>query len=212
MDISKFYEEGHNEPSLFRCGKCGLIYSNEEAAEKCCKPLICSVCGREICQEKGKKEAYYINPLRCRDCYEKDRIAKQEVWTQEHWEEMNKQQDWKYGYIYVNDTFYDGIDEAVSDLACIGLSFEEIKDSLFYVCETLPVPKLDMDQALENAEERMCLEDYDSDRIWKDLDELRTFMDNWNAKQDFDYYKATNIRIQPNDELIQECLKEYEED
>ena len=57
----------------------------------------------------------------------------------------------------------------------------------------------------------MALEDVDSETIWKDLQELRDFVKQWNDKQDYKYYETTDIQVIPNDDLIDECIEEYKD-
>ena len=89
---------------------------------------------------------------------------------------------------------------------------EEIKNSLFYVCQETQVPKINIERELENVEEQMALEDVDSETIWKDLQELRDFVKQWNNKQDYTYYETTDIQVVPNDKLIKDCIEETKDE
>ena len=68
-----------------------------------------------------------------------------------------------------------------------------------------------LERELENVEEQMALEDVDSETIWKDLQELRDFVKQWNDKQDYTYYETTDIQVVPSDKLIKDCIEEYKD-
>lgn len=213
MNPVAYYQENKEEPAFYECGNCKRLFYDKEKAEQCCKPIICSNCGREISQDRTKPmECVYGNdaPL-CFSCWDKQRIAKQEVWTEDVYDQKNKDNNYIYSYVNVNDNFYSDLYEAVSDLASDGLTEEEIKNSLFYVCQETQVPKINIERELENVEEQMALEDVDSETIWKDLQELRDFVKQWNDKQDYTYYETTDIQVVPNDKLIKDCIEEYKD-
>ena len=45
--IKKTSEENKEEPAFYECGNCKRLFYDKEKAEQCCKPIICSNCGRE---------------------------------------------------------------------------------------------------------------------------------------------------------------------
>lgn len=212
MDVKKLFIEGETEPSLWQCGHCGTFYRNEEMATKCCIPIKCSECGKAISQDltTGCREAVYYNndkPI-CYSCYDHLRRAKEEIWSEETYNQKNKANDNKYSYVCVDDNFYSDLYDAIQSLWDDGFTKEEIRDTYFYVCETLPIDKVDIDRELERVEENMCIEDFDRQYSWNGLQELYNFIDEWNKKQTYTYYSATNIQVEPSQETLDEYCKE----
>lgn len=210
MNVIKYFKENAKDVSFYGCGNCGKLFNDENRAEQCCKPVICSQCGKELCQDNTKNKDYVYGkdkPL-CFDCWQKLLISKHEVWTQDTYEQTNKETNYKFSVVRVADEFYDDLYEAVNDLANDGLTEQEIKDTLFEVCEQTPVRRIDIESVLQNAQENMGLQDIDASIIWEDLQELLDFVAQWNKKQDYTYWTVIPKHVIPSEELIKECIED----
>lgn len=208
MEIKKVFVEGETEPCLWQCGHCKTYYKSQEYAEMCCVPIICSECGKEISQDltKGCRECVYgtkEKPL-CFSCYDTKRRAAEEIWSEETYIQKNKETDNKYSYVVVGDDFYTDLFDAVQNLWDDGYTKEEIKDTYFYVCETSPIEKINIDRVLENLEENMDIIDFDRQCSWNCLQELYDFIDEWNKKQTYTYWTQTNIQVEPSQATLDE--------
>ena len=64
------------------------------------------------------------------------------------------------------------------------------------VCDILPVPKIDVNTIEENLCEELAFEDsMDALNQYKDLDELREFINKWNAKQTGTFWQVNGKKV-----------------
>ena len=144
--------------TMYRCSRCHKVSTDKNIAERCCKPGKCRVCGKEL-------EPYY---LLCESCRNKENYEKAE---------KIKISDYKIECIF--DPNYDKYFRDKEELE----DFYECEENYelpewVWGCEETPF-EIDIDSAIENAEESMY-EDFD-DIV--DEKELRDFIKVWNNKQ-----------------------------
>lgn len=202
----KINEEFREE--RYFCGKCGTIYVTKEQAEKCCEDVICLQCGKHLSQDRTKpRDCVYWDkekPL-CYSCWEFNKRQKETVWTEEEYYKQNKENNNKYYPVVVGDDFYSELDEAIVGLWDDGLTKEEILDTLIYVCEEKPYPRIDIDNAVQSAEEEIAIDGYVD---WVDLPALYAFVKLWNDKQTGKYWESTNIQLQVSRETVDRLCEE----
>ena len=201
MNVKELCEKGKEETVLYKCGNCNTYYTDKTIAENCCKPVCCSICGKEISQDKTKcwENVYYVKEKpTCRQCWEKSKLKTVSI------------QEWlntcDCDVVCVNGEIYDSIEDAISYLWSDGLSKEEIKQQQFFVCEKQYIDKINIEDVLYNLEEKLGLEDVNTDTVWKDRQELKDFIDKWNAKQDYYCYHVTNTVLEIPGELVEENI------
>jgi len=159
----------NKEIKVWKCEKCGKSYLSQEVTDNCCKDkkgYTCRACG---CDTK----LYF---LICDTCCNKERFAKAK---------KVKYSEYEVGYLWdENQEKYfrdkDELEEKYEENAFIdSLPFgsKEIP-AWCYGCTEKPF-EIDIDQAIENAEEEM----YDDFDDITDKQELRDFVKAWNAKQ-----------------------------
>ena len=209
MNVKELCEKGKEETVLYRCGNCNTYYTDKTIAENCCKPVFCSVCGKELCQDRTKnRDFYYINPIMCVECKEKERLSKYEVWTEQEYINKNKQENNKYEAVFVDDHYYSDLCDAIQSLWEDGLTKEEIEQQVFQVGQETKLDKIDINRELGNIYENSGLEDCDMETMFVDLPELYDFINKWNAKQDCTYFVGQAIRVIPNKQTINEYCEE----
>ena len=209
MNVVELCEKGKEEVVLYKCGNCNTYYIDKTIAENCCKPVFCSVCGKELCQDRTKnRDFYYINPIMCSECKEKERLSKYEVWTEQEYINKNKQENNKYEAVFVGDHYYSDLYDAIQSLWEDGLTKEEIEQQIFQVGQETKLDKIDINTELENICENSGLEDYDIETMFVDLPELYEFIDKWNAKQGCTYFTGQSIRVVPSKETLDEYCEE----
>ena len=209
MNVVELCEKGKEETVLYRCGNCNTFYTDKTIAENCCKPVFCSVCGKELCQDRTKnRDFYYINPIMCSECKEKERLSKYEVWTEQEYIDKNKQENNKYEAVFVGDHYYSDLYDAIQSLWEDGLTKEEIEQQIFQVGQETKLDKIDINRELGNIYENSGLEDCHMETMFVDLPELYDFINKWNAKQDRTYFIGQSIRVVPSKETLDEYCEE----
>ena len=209
MNVIELCEKGKEETVLYKCGNCNTYYTDKTIAENCCKSVFCSVCGKELSQDRTKnRDFYYVNPIMCCDCKEKERLSKYEVWTEQEYINKNKQENNKYEAVFVGDHYYSDLYDAIQSLWEDGLTKEEIEQQVFQVGEETKLDKIDINTELGNICENSGLEDYDMETMFVDLPELYDFIDKWNAKQNCTYFIGQSIRVVPSKETLDEYCEE----
>lgn len=196
MKVKEVYVKENGKYRLVRwaCGHCGFIHATQEAAEECCKPLICSKCGKEIIRDKksGVFNSYRINPLRCLECAEKDSFNALEIITED---EYNNEM------LIDGDTYYDDLDDFLDS---IDIETPEDIPEFIQVCEKVPVEKINIDNIMEALYENTDLEDPTG--LYIDEKELYEFIAKWNAKQDGYYWTPGNRKLKLSDKSKQYLL------
>lgn len=176
---------GYLKTKNFACGKCHRVYPTYELAETCCKPVTCSICGKVIEREQHRNKdhtcLYYVDgdlekPM-CSECYSRKLDEKVPI------------VEYKGGPVYDGD-FYESMEDY---LDC--MDGEELPEFVME-CEEKPVPKIDINRIEEDLVEQLSFEDsYDALCQYKDLDELREFINNWNKKQTRTYWECTGNKV-----------------
>lgn len=195
------------EQVAYYCSECGRMYIHKEDAEKCCKPIICEKCGKEInrCDKKGNIEAYYINPTRCSACYRQDKWNAMETITEEEYNKLCKEDD-SFGPVFWGDTGYSDLYEA---LECELGDYEKLEDvsDEIELGQWQKMDKIDIRNIIYNEIDNINFEDdVDANQVYKDVNELFDFVDKWNEKQtSYIYYTGINKKLK----ISQETLKEY---
>lgn len=192
MRAQALYKKEENTYKIVKwfCSNCGTIHSNEKDAEECCKPLICSKCGKEISRDRTRPlDCYYINPIRCSSCYLQDRENCKPIISLSQYND-EPILDWDRWFSNLDEFFeyYEDEPECIPEFVEIG-KYE-------------PVEKIDCYSLIENLAERCCLEEtVDVECIYKDIDELQEFIANWNKKQTSLLWVPSGKRLQITQEI-----------
>ena len=161
------------EMQAYQCGKCKKAYGDKEVAEKCCEPTYCPKCGIE-------KPSYYVHCEKCRlenqyNSGNKIPYLKYKI------DKMYDERRNKY-YSDYEEMFEDYSENILSDEDDFTeLTEEQLKSMMpkwLFGCEEVKF-KVNIDPAIENAEEKMY-EEFD-DIV--DREELEQFVAKWNEKQ-----------------------------
>ncbi len=192
MNAELLFKKDGTPADIWSCAACGLVYSprayltdKSEAsdvarrlAEDCCQLLDCEGgCGTQLGpRNKG-------GWLKCQDCRRRDDRAS----------ELKKANSDKVTrhtpatapedvFVYHDDTFFPDIGTflaAAEDVDWVPGDFPAV----VWLCESSK-PQIDADSVIENFAENLELgEDMTADDVCKDVDDLRTAMDVFNAKQ-----------------------------
>ena len=216
MKVEKIYTDNsfNSNFSGYRCSNCGLIYTNEEKAEECCKPVKCSVCGREIVTDKTKCREYYYHDedgnILCSSCQRKRFEDSWEVLTEEeYWKRVHAEGS-TYGPVCDDDKWFTDLSEAIDDLYDSDWweTEEDLKQVRFQVGEIMKPVQLRIDRLLEWETEELNIEDPDCDTIWNDLEGLYKFMKEWNEKQSFRIWDRRNMWVTLSEKTINELLED----
>lgn len=206
MNVKEMIFRGEDETKMYACGNCGLAYSikayacSDEAAhrqalaaaEKCCEPSTCSVCGVEI-------EKYWT---KCAKHREQAKLARAKAVPASEWSgpvfSDDVPGDWGEGYSSCWREMLRCHDdeqawaEADHNAAPSEWTFEPaLPPAYCWPCEA-EVLRLDPDSLLENAVENMH-EDAGDQIV--DADELVAFIEAWNAKQTCTSYYPDYKRV-----------------
>lgn len=164
---------------LYACGKCGTCYSVKmtntatalEEATACCTPRKCSQC------EKPTKGFM----LRCSLC-EGERIHANEEKHLARATKYTVEQAPDGPLFYDDDRFATHIDELLDTLAADDASDDKFP-LVAWVCK-VEAPAVDFDDLVEWLTETLDLaDDFSLSEACVDLEELKTFIAAWNAKQ-----------------------------
>ena len=202
MDVKELYTKNGNEFKLVKyyCGNCGTIHNTAESAAECCESLICSKCGKEIRRNKKTHyfDSYCINPLRCLDCYLKDKFDAMEVITEDKYDDTP---------VFFEDEFYYSLEEFVE---CYQIESAEDIPEFVQLAEKVEVEKINIFDVLQNLEENTDLED--TEDLYKDKEELYEFIKKWNEKQTNYYWVATDKKLKLSEKTKNEMLEIFNED
>ena len=207
MNSKKVFVEGSTEPLCYRCDHCGFMYHNEEDAKKCCIPVTCSICGREISTDKTKCREYFYtveDKVECCDCHRKKIEDSWPTITEEEYWNLVREDNSNFGPVVLGDKWYSDLAEAVEDLTTEDILLEDLKDLRFQVGQIQKPVQLHLDRLLEWEYEDWGLEDYDINSVWEDLPELQDFVKEWNKKQTFRMWDTTNMWVTLSEETIKE--------
>ena len=163
MDAFQLYNEKGTPTGVWCCGKCRKLVlepawrpsgdspkSTQEAAESCCRPPTCVVCGKEM------KPGYDRECSECRDSrYQRERAARQ-LKRLEAAEDVSATYEGPVYYEGTGGDMGEGYHSSVEQLA------ESLYDDGFddpdwaFACESRQL-KLDLDHAIEN----LCSDSYE---------------------------------------------------
>lgn len=208
MNAQKLYtkKDGVEKQVAWYCSNCGTVHKQQEEAEKCCKPLICEKCGKEISQDRNKHyfEAYFINPVRCSDCYQKDKWNQMETLTEEEYYKL-REEDKSFGPVFWGDTGYETLEDALECELSEYDSIEDIPDEI-ELGQWEKMKPIQIEDIIYNEIENCMFEDgVEAERCYTDVDELFTFVKEWNKKQNsYVYYTGINKKLKINPETIKE--------
>ena len=218
MNCNEIFEnvDGNLISIGYRCSNCKTIYSDKEKAELCCKPVNCSVCGRELITDKTKTREYFYHnengePVCC-DCHTKQFENSWPVITEEEYWKLEKEKDSDYGPVCDDERWFTDLSEAIEYLQdedwwdC----YEDLKQVRFQVGQILKPVQMRIDRLVEWETEDLNLEDPDCNTIWTDLPELYEFMKQWNAKQTYRIWDRRNMWVTLSDKTINELLQNRE--
>lgn len=189
MNVKELVLRGEDATKLYACGECGQCYSPKlyacvedvahetarKAAENCCVPPTCSVCGAEI-------EKYWT---KCAKHREQAKLARAKAIPASEWSDPvfsdDVSGDWGEGYSScwqeMEQKFFDN---AVWDDCVDGQGVPTTPPPAYcWSCEAQAL-RLDPDSLLERAVEDMH-EDAGDEIV--DADELVKFFEAWNDKQ-----------------------------
>mgnify|MGYP001203851990 CR=1 FL=1 len=135
MNATELFHKDGRPAGVWYCEKCRLTFSHREAAELCCKPYVCSLCGKPC-------EQFHTI---CESCLSARRIAVE----QERFEKAVKLTEWD-GWVYVEGLgFQDGFFPDTDELRehC-----EEGVDlpSYAWTCSSKPLVRVDADDILDD--------------------------------------------------------------
>ena len=207
MNAQELYQKTKDEykPIRWYCSNCGTIHSTKELAEDCCKSYFCSKCDKEIIRDRKKgiydtyrtEEGKYI----CGDCWVKEQEAKYPTITEA---------EYKGQPVFWGDEFYMEFEDFIDDVVNTIEVEEDIPDYVF-LSEEVPVAKIDIDRLLENLYENNNLEECDMEALYTDLDELKSFLQNWNNKQTHVLYEKCNTKLILSDKTKHEIMDKINE-
>lgn len=163
------------EVICYKCGKCGLVYHVKEWAERCCKPKKCERCGAEL-----PYKSYWLLCDKCRAEKEKEEELKRFSKAQKYSiknvppERCEMMYSDYYGY---NEGYFSEIEELEEYCAD-----NDIEMPGYVYCTSCHQLNIDVDSLVENECEDLHEDAYE----WigeKDIEELRTFVNDWCKKQ-----------------------------
>jgi len=186
-----------SKTTVWQCAKCHAYYLVEHIAESCCTkkaewpakpPRLCK-CGAEI---------EYSNELHCQACKELSRFGRAE--------KLDGYDGWinadGYGY---NEGYFESVAELLEHCEDEGVA----PPAYAYACDKIQWPGIDIDAVLENEFKEYHEDATDSLVAYQ---ELRSFIAEWNKKQDLvSYYpnwkKVVLIKSEEAPSLAQEALQ-----
>lgn len=199
MNTQELYRKDNDVYKVVKyfCGRCGTIHNDRNLADNCCQSLYCEKCGKEIKRDNKQRhyDRYYINPLRCGECYDKDQAAKIPIVPLS---------EYKGEPVLDNDRYYSDLGDFFEAYECDGDELPEYVE----LCDIEHLPKLDSYQIMGQLLEDCNLEDYDN--LYIDEQELHDFAKQWNEKQTGKLWTPNGKRL-----LITEEVKKkygYEEE
>jgi len=189
MNVKEMVFRGEDATKLYACGQCGQCYSPKvyacaddvahetarKAAEKCCVPSSCSVCGVAV-------EKYWTL---CSKHREQAKLARAKHVPASEWSDPvfsdDVSGDWGEGFSSCwQEMEQSYFDTAVWDDCVDGQGVITVPPPAYcWPCESQAL-RLDPNSLLENATDDMH-EDAGDEIV--DADELVRFIEAWNAKQ-----------------------------
>lgn len=205
MDSVALYTKEGKEVAWF-CNNCHTLYASEDMAEKCCKPIICEKCGRPISRDRTKGlEAYYINPIRCSDCYIQDKWNMLECLTEEEYHTLCQEDD-SYGPVFVDSDGYADLYEALESIVDDYDNIEDVPTE-FELGQWQKMDPLNIEDILYDRVADIAGDNWDPsvEDVYEDVQSLFDFVKQWNKKQvHYKYYTSCNKKVKVNLDTIKE--------
>lgn len=174
-----------DEPLIYACGVCGTLHSPKiyfgddqktlqyahESAERCCKPLMCKLCGKPAMKHRTA----------CAECLHKEAVER-ETKRIEAAEKVSI--DACTGPVcYNDDEFFNNIENCIEHIADTVEVDEDTFPIVVWCCDQT-TPQIDIDRWREDFEENLELADgVEVENVTTDFDEIVAAMNAWNAKQ-----------------------------
>lgn len=165
--IELFHKDGR-PAGVWYCVECKLTFSNREAAELCCKPYVCSLCGKPC------KQFHSI----CESCLSARTIAVE----QERFEKAVKLTEWD-GCVYREGLgFQDGFFSSTDELAVYCLEDGVDIPHYAWTCKGSPFACATIDRIIDDIQDR-AYEGFDMGRV-TGLAELDVAIETFNLAND----------------------------
>ena len=181
MNAKELVIKGTEKVVAYACGRCGLVFRDSFAAERCCPNYVCRYCG-------AVTDPYH---LACDACWDLARLRK-----------ARRVSLAEYGIAMVcveGDRYLEteDVEPAVEE--------GEITQPWVWGCDFTPF-RLDIVSAMENE-----LQDHHEDAEFDHVDELEEFVERWNKKQTGgSYYIDHKTVVVLNAEQLDSMLQEFE--
>jgi hypothetical protein len=164
-------ESGETKVVHYACGVCHIPRPNYGAAKKCCEHYFCSVCGKDL----GAKTYY----SKCTDCVSKEIQEKTEI--VEYTNQIIANED--------GGNYFETIGEAIDHYYDDFMEDETSIPEYLFVCNVDKWEGIDIDNVIENGMENH--HENAGDQI-VDIEEIRSFVKEWNAKQKVESWNVFN--------------------
>jgi hypothetical protein len=181
MVKSEAHDEHYVGSGIWFCGKCRILYHEkmlpvnkdltvQEAAERCCKPRICS-CGKTIDDGKYGSGGWTI----CEDCRQK----KQEEKEQAAWDKaelVEKYPGYEGMFYDGDDRYYSTVEEALDDL----MTEDDSPPEFLFMTKPAHPMKIDIEWLYEHISENAEIDDFDCREHMVGMDEFEAAVEKFN--------------------------------
>jgi hypothetical protein len=186
--IELFHQDGKSA-KVFYCSGCRVVAKTQEEAERCCQPVKCNLCGREV------GETYWTRCEACRNKAEADA-------ERQRFEKAEKVTSYDGPFFSESISGYqDGFFTNISELFDYCADEEIAVPEYVWASHPFPIVDADVDSIISHIGE--SLEDFDSKTL-NGLDDLKNAITAFNeANRDLvsyepDYSKAVLIQAPAN--------------
>jgi len=193
MNASPLFTENKEDVVAYFCSECRNVAQNKELAEGCCKPSLCD-CGVEI-------HKYSTTCDKCRE-------ASDLVMVIENLAKAKRVHAAAFEMVFSDET---SRNDGFFELGDIEEVFED-SEMPFYVfkCKKECWAGLDAAEIIENEMDNGWFEGA-SDSV-ESYEELKTFLESWNEKQNLHQFCALSSEIVVLDEAKFEAMLSYKFD
>lgn len=168
---------------VYKCSRCGTHFKTFKAAQDCCKDRYCELCGAVL-----PKNHLYLWCDKCREAHKYD--------DYKHMSIKEYEEEYPDYMVCYGDNYYTSVDDCLEYLYG-DLTDEEWDNLHFIMGTTRSTVDIDIEYAVESAEEDF--EDELFDRTG--LDELYSYVNEWNKKNGVPVYYEAKILIDIPDEV-----------
>jgi hypothetical protein len=95
--------------TVYSCGKCRRLYGRQDAAERCCRDRVCTVCGGALSAEEMRKN--------CRMSHDACEPARRQFLEQSRYEKAEKLDSWDGRVFGFDNQLYESVDDYVDSLS-----------------------------------------------------------------------------------------------